>query len=217
MKAPAALQHIVGRLVARSPGPAPVLAANTFVRPGNQWYQPVIGGAQTLASYVAGGAIVREALHVLERLTPDAYADFVRDFYRAGLQKYGDRWQYADINTALLGLSATLQPGSYLEIGVRRGRSLAMVASRVPSCRILACDLFLENYAGMENPGPDFVRAELAKVDTPARSSSLSATRRPSCPPCCQAGRICSLISSPLTAITPNAGLAWICRTSCRA
>jgi len=141
-----------------------MLTQNTFVRPGNQWYQPVVGGAQTLMAYAAGGAVVRDALEVLERLTPDAYAEFVRDFYTAGLQKYGDRWRYADINTALLGLAAALQPAMYLEIGVRRGRSLAMVASRVPSCRMLACDLFLENYAGMDNPGPDFVRAELARV-----------------------------------------------------
>jgi predicted O-methyltransferase YrrM len=39
-----------------------------------------------------------------------------------------------------------------------------MVASRVPSCRIVACDLFIDNYANMDNPGPDFVRSELARL-----------------------------------------------------
>ena len=81
-----------------------------------------------------------------------------------GSSKYGDAWQYADINTALLGLAEILQPAAYLEIGVRRGRSLAMVLSRAPSCHIVACDMFIENYSNMENPGPDFVRSELDRL-----------------------------------------------------
>jgi predicted O-methyltransferase YrrM len=82
----------------------------------------------------------------------------------SGLSKFGDAWQYADINTALLGLAEILQPATYLEIGVRRGRSLAMVTSRTPGCRIIACDMFIENYSGMENPGPDFVRHEIQRL-----------------------------------------------------
>lgn len=39
-----------------------------------------------------------------------------------------------------------------------------MVASGAPSCRIVACDLFIKNYGNMDNPGPDFVRSELARV-----------------------------------------------------
>ena len=68
----------------------------------------------------------------------------------------------ADINTALLALAAGLRPQSYLEIGVRRGRSLAMVASVCPACDIVACDMFIEGYGGMDNPGPELVRSELA-------------------------------------------------------
>jgi len=164
MKPARKLKHIVSRLTARDARAAPALRTNTFVQPGNQWYQSMLGGAQTFAPLITGGAVVREALQVLERLTSDAYSDFVCEFYRSGLQKFSDGWQYADINTALLGLAATLAPADYLEIGVRRGRSLAMVASRVPACRVVACDLFLENYANMENPGPDFVRSELGRV-----------------------------------------------------
>jgi len=147
----------------KAAGAVPRLARNTFVAPNNQWYSPAIAGASTFAQAVCGGAPVRKAVAVLDRLTPDAYADYVSGFYRAGLDRYGDAWQYADINTALLGLGAALQPVSYLEIGVRRGRSLAMLAAAAPTCRIVACDLFIQDYAGMENPGPDFVRAELAR------------------------------------------------------
>lgn len=164
MTVAARIVSIADRLRRRRVVPVPLVTANTFVQPGNQWYQPTLAGALTMASYIGGGAVVRDALAVLEQLTPDTYADFVGRFYRAGLEKYGDGWQYADINTALLGLSSILQPETYLEIGVRHGRSLAMVASRTQSCRIWAADLFVENYAGMDNPGPEFVRRELRRV-----------------------------------------------------
>lgn len=164
MNATVKVRALVGQLLRRRAEPAAMAAANTYVRPAGQWYHPMVGGALTLSRFTGGGAVVRDAAAILDRLTADDYADFVRDFYRTGLERYGDDWQYADINTALLGLASVLQPATYLEIGVRRGRSLAMVASRVPDCRVVACDLFIENYAGMDNPGPDFVRSELARV-----------------------------------------------------
>jgi predicted O-methyltransferase YrrM len=144
---------------------APAADGNTLFAPGNQWYAPAIAGASTFgASMLAGPAAVRRALTVLERLTPDAYADYVMAFYRAGLERHPETWRFADINTALMTLAAGLQPRSYLEIGVRRGRSLAMVASVCPGCEILACDMFIEGYAGMNNPGPELVTSELARV-----------------------------------------------------
>ena len=145
--------------------PAPAAAGNTLFAPGNQWYAPAVAGASTFgASMLAGPAAVRRALTVLERLTPDAYADYVLAFYRAGLQRHPETWQFADINTALMTLAAGLQPRSYLEIGVRRGRSLAMVASVCPACDFLACDMFVEGYAGMDNPGPELITAELSRI-----------------------------------------------------
>jgi predicted O-methyltransferase YrrM len=154
------------RLLRRpSPRQTPCLTSNSYEEPGNQWYRPTIGGASTLAEFVVGGAVVRDALAILERLTPDRYQEYLTRFYRTGLDRFGDRWRYADINTVLIGLARVLQPSAYLEIGVRRGRSLAMLASQAPACHIVGCDLFIEHYAGMENPGPDFVRAELGKLE----------------------------------------------------
>lgn len=164
MSAPEKARALAKRLLGRPPIAAvPPVAANTYIEEGNQWYQPALGGASTLAPSLGGARAVRSALDILDRLGEDVYLTFVRRFYNAGLAKYGDGWQYADINTALLGLTEALQPRTYLEIGVRRGRSLAMVASRAPSCAIVACDMFIENYAAMENPGPEFVRGELRR------------------------------------------------------
>jgi predicted O-methyltransferase YrrM len=142
----------------------PVLEHNAHLAPDNQWYAPTLAGASTFAPGICGAAAVRSALRVLDSLTPDVYSKFVGDFYRAGLDRHGDSWQYADVNTALIVLAEGLRPASYLEIGVRRGRSLAMLASQVPDCHIIGCDMFIEGYAGMDNPGPDFVRAELARA-----------------------------------------------------
>jgi predicted O-methyltransferase YrrM len=80
------------------------------------------------------------------------------------LRRFGDSWCYADIVTALLAAAQLLQPQSYLEIGVRRGRSMAMVARTCPTAAIVGCDLWAQDYAGMENPGPAFVRAEMHRV-----------------------------------------------------
>ncbi len=164
MSAPQKAKALAKRILGRHPMvTVPPAVANTYVEAGNQWYRPTLGGALTLAPRLGGGRVVREALAILDRLGEDVYLTFVRNFYLAGLAKYGDGWQYADINTALVGLAEVLQPAAYLEIGVRRGRSLAMVASKAPACHIVACDLFIENYANMENPGPDFVRSEVQR------------------------------------------------------
>jgi predicted O-methyltransferase YrrM len=158
-----AVNHLRRRL-GYGPAPAPPIAGrNGLVVTGNQWYGPALAGASTFAVAATAPATVRRALDVLERLTPDKYAEYVAAFYRAGVERHPD-WRYADINTVLLALASGLQPQRYLEIGVRRGRSLAMVASVCPDCDIVACDMFIEGYAGMDNPGPDLVRSELARI-----------------------------------------------------
>jgi predicted O-methyltransferase YrrM len=165
MTIPSRGRALARRLFARTRlGKPPALPSNTYEDAGNQWYALTIGGASTLGQYAVGGEVVRDALGVLERLSADRYHDYVCGFYRAGLQRFGDRWQYADINTALIAIARVLQPRTYLEIGVRRGRSLAMLASQAAACDIVACDLFIEGYAGMDNPGAGFVRSELARI-----------------------------------------------------
>jgi hypothetical protein len=156
-------RRIRGRVGQARPA-TPFLASNTFVKPGDQWYLPALAGPSSFLPETVGAAAVRNALEVLGKLTPDRYHAFVTEFYHTGLERFGDSWVYADINTVLLGLSRRLRPTSYLEIGVRRGRSMAMLASQSPDCGIVGFDLWIENYAGMENPGEKLVRSELARV-----------------------------------------------------
>lgn len=61
-------------------------------------------------------------------------------------------------------LARELQPKAYLEIGVRRGFSMAMVASRVTESEIYGFDFWVANYGGVHNPGPKFVQFEMQKI-----------------------------------------------------
>lgn len=140
--------------------PAPV-GSVAYVEPGNQWYSPVVAGPSTLAPLVTGSEAVRRAQAILARLECDEYHRYVLNFYRAGLERFGDGWHHADLYTTLSGLARALQPRRYLEIGVRRGHSLAMVLTQAPACVPVAFDMWIEDYAGLKNPGKQFVAAQL--------------------------------------------------------
>lgn len=103
-------------------------------------------------------------LDVLQRLTETDEVIRETFFYKAGQVKFGKNWRYADIMTVLRVAALMTQAKSYLEIGVRRGRSAAIVGACAPRCAIYGFDLWLEGYAGAENPGPEFVREELLKA-----------------------------------------------------
>lgn len=69
-----------------------------------------------------------------------------------------------ELRTVLAWLAREMQPRTYLEIGVRRGFSMAVVAARCPDVEIFGFDRWVRDYAGVENPGPRFVREELRRV-----------------------------------------------------
>ncbi len=131
-----------------------------------EWYPPVMVGADSLAADLLDDTArnVRDALDLLAILERDTYSDYVSEFYRRGLLRYGDHWRYADLLTATLVTGRWLRPQSYLEVGVRRGRTVCAMAKVAPHCDIAMFDMWIPNYAKMPNPGPDFVAQELDKV-----------------------------------------------------
>ena len=141
-----------------------------------EWYPPVMLGAQAIGADLTSRSTryVNMALDLLGRLEPDAYARYVIDFYQRGLAQYGDAWGYADIVTALLALSERMQPEAYLEIGVRRGRSVCALASLSPDCAVALFDMWVRNYAGMDNPGEELVDSELTKIGHRGKRTFIS-------------------------------------------
>lgn len=144
---------------------SPCAANNTYVNCGTQWYDPVLAGAGTLRHYIFNKTVYKETLDVLSALEKDDYAAYLIPYLKEGMHRYGHYWRYADICTVLTGLSKVLKPRNYLEIGVRRGRSMAMVVSKCPDIAIVGFDLWNKNYAGMDNPGPAFVKHEMRKIN----------------------------------------------------
>ena len=116
-------------------------------------------------STLAEGALAPEAVEfvigLLHKLTASEETWGQEFFQRWAQGRFGRHWRYADVTTVLTAASMLIRPKSYLEIGVRRGRSAAVVGATAPDCAIYGFDLWLEDYAGLENPGPDFVRSEL--------------------------------------------------------
>lgn len=131
-----------------------------------EWYPPVMIGASTIGNDLTSNCTqyLTTAVKLLNKLEPDAYVEYLLDYYKLGMKRYGEDWGYIDIVTAVLGLSKWLKPINYLEIGVRRGRSVCSLASLCPNANIAMFDMWVENYAGMDNPGPDHVNKELDKL-----------------------------------------------------
>jgi glycosyltransferase involved in cell wall biosynthesis/predicted O-methyltransferase YrrM len=129
-----------------------------------QWYAPVLTSAATVEARHWSGDYVTMALDFTKRIQPDSYTRFLEGYMTEGLTRFGADWRFADIVSALLCLSDTLVPKDYLEIGVRQGRSACAVGWRTPTVNMVLCDMWMANYAGMDNPGAEFAVAQLAQV-----------------------------------------------------
>ncbi len=129
-----------------------------------QWLHPVQLGPTTLLERARDVATLDAVLAVLSRLAPDPYIEHMRAYYRVARERFGPHWFYADQLTTLHAAASLLHPRRYLEIGVFRGRSLAVVASVVPECDVYAFDQWIAGYAGLDNAGPDLVRDQLRRV-----------------------------------------------------
>jgi predicted O-methyltransferase YrrM len=162
----------VKRLRSYFPGPrsrpgTPTFATHTLRQEGRSgkpedW---AVIGASTIGAVALSPSLQDEAWAVIDQLEPDPYVSYVRELIAEGRRLAGRQWRYADIISALAAATELLRPASYLEVGVRRGRSMAVVAALSTQCSIMGVDLWQPNYAGMANPGPEHVRDELAKVD----------------------------------------------------
>ena len=148
----------------RSKEDAPVAEMPALFHGKGQWLHPVQVTAATVASRAAAPSTIEAVIGTLLKLEADDYLRFMVDYYGSGVAKFGGDWGYLDLLTVLQAAAALLQPKRYLEIGVRRGRSLAIVGQAAPDCAITGFDLWMPNYAGMPNPGPDFVRGQMATL-----------------------------------------------------
>lgn len=150
----------------RQPFPLPEYTSNApGAGPGSGggFDVPLPPTAATLGEASMSEEAARGVMRVLDRLTKSDEVRGGQVFYSVGQAKYGRYWRHADLLRMLWAASTFLKPQTYLEIGVRRGRSAAVVGAYAPECAIYGFDVWLEDYAGEANPGPEFVREELRK------------------------------------------------------
>jgi predicted O-methyltransferase YrrM len=160
------------------PLPSAAYSANAFGADRGRWWPPQLGGPSSLLRASQTLNAIRECRTLLDILSSDTYLEYVKAFYDSGLARWGSDWEYHDINTVLFTASRILEPKCYMEIGVRRGRSAATVLTQQPHCEFVGFDLWLRNYAGMENPGPEFVDRELERIGHVGRREYVSGDSR---------------------------------------
>ncbi len=117
---------------------------------------------EAISAQLGDTALTRETLETLEAMAPDEVnKPRLSQWLQEGLTLNEQRWE---IRTALRCLARTIQPRSYLEIGTRRGWSLAQVLAEAPDVRAYALDMWISGYGDVSNPGPEFVRTEMQQV-----------------------------------------------------
>lgn len=106
--------------------------------------------------------ILKATLRTMEALSPDPVnMPALLDYLQEGLTQADGR---TEIRSTLRALARAIQPRTYLEIGTRRGWSLAQVAAECPGVRAWSVDCWIPAYGNVANPGPGFVEEELERV-----------------------------------------------------
>ena len=121
-------------------------------------------GAETVGAAAMSPEAIAYVLDFIQKLTPSQELTEQLSYYLWSRERFGASWRHADLTTALWAAATLIKPNSYLEIGLRRGRSAALVGSLRPECAIYGFDLWIPDYAGVDNPGPEFVREELRRA-----------------------------------------------------
>lgn len=117
----------------------------------------------TLARLATSQPLWEELLSFHHLLITDEHVAAMDAYYRECLRWFGQHWYFMDVVNVVFAAAKILQPRTYLEIGVRRGRSSCAVARACPTVDIFAFDMWVADYAGMDNPGTEFVAMQLQR------------------------------------------------------
>ncbi|MBW7990851.1 MAG: glycosyltransferase [Planctomycetes bacterium] len=100
-------------------------------------------------------------LNTISQLTKDHWLEGNIEMFKRAVDSNASWFE----TLSFLNWYATnLKPSNYLEVGVRRGRSQAQVLVQSPETKVYGFDIWAQEYAGVPNPGPDFVVSELKKL-----------------------------------------------------
>jgi glycosyltransferase involved in cell wall biosynthesis/predicted O-methyltransferase YrrM len=117
--------------------------------------------ADAVVKRAGEGATHQRLLDIWGRIEADRYLNETMNVLRRAIERGEPYW---DLCCALAAYAELYAPPTYLEIGVRQGRSAVVVAAIRPDVDLFLFDMWHPNYADVPNPGPEFVRAQLARV-----------------------------------------------------
>lgn len=133
----------------------------------------------SVVALASSGDTKKRIADLFNRMTGDPYARRLADGYTRGVARFGESWRYVDLWSMLYAYARLASPKHYLEIGTRRGHSLASVlmgcadaSASLP--QVVSCDMWVQVYAGTGNPGPTFVADETKRLGFDVRIEFLS-------------------------------------------
>ncbi len=144
---------------------------------------------ETVVQIAASADTKSRLAEALMRLDPDPYARRLIDGYQRAVARFGRDWRYVDLWSILYAYARLARPKTYLEIGTRRGHSLAAMWTGAAEhagheMTVVCCDRWIAGYAGADNPGPEFVRAQMERIGFRGRLEFLSGSSHELLPAC---------------------------------
>jgi len=119
-------------------------------------------------SSIGSAEVKKRTYSIIQKLSPDYWLEIDIKEYKDAYEK-NKTW--IDLLTVLNWYAYTFKPKYYLEIGVRRGRSMAQVLVESPDTTAFGFDIWLPNYGSdvekgikVKNPGRDFVLKEFRNL-----------------------------------------------------
>ena len=112
---------------------------------------------------IANQTVKERVYSVIKKLRQDRWLSNDLKNYSDALTQKSSQW--FDLISFLNWYGSNFQPKNYLEVGVRRGRSMAQVLIGSPDTDAYGFDVWIPGYAAEENPGPEFVLLELEKLE----------------------------------------------------
>jgi FkbM family methyltransferase len=172
------LQAVYAELPGASAGPStgtgePVAVGISLFRDGGSTVLDAFGDLARLLVKTLGNVELKgRVLDLLSGLTADYWLEKCIEDYRKSVAASAT---WFDVPTFLNWFAGALRPSTYIEIGVRRGRSLAQVLTQSPATHAFGFDLWVSDYGCLpeqgiitSNPGPDFVIEELRRLGVTA-------------------------------------------------
>jgi tetratricopeptide (TPR) repeat protein len=127
----------------------------------NNYYGSSLLTPTTLAHIATSYEIWNELLSFHQLLATDEYIEYVDNFYRQSIKRFGRYWYYLDISNILYASSKFCNPKDIRDWG-QEGAFCLCCSAGCPTVDIYAFDMW-HPIRRNAKPGPDFVQSELIR------------------------------------------------------